>query len=90
MESITKEDLMEFRKLLLDDIQKLMANQSPEETPDEEFGWLRSKSIRKKMNISPGTLQNLRITGKIRFKKVLGSYYYNYADLKKIFDEEKK
>ena len=37
------------------------------------------------LGISPGTLQNLRVTGKIRYKKVMGSYYYNSADLEKLF-----
>ncbi len=33
------------------------------------------------MDISPSTLENLTVTKKIRFKKVLGSYYYNREDL---------
>ncbi|WP_394366102.1 helix-turn-helix domain-containing protein [Sphingobacterium faecium] len=56
--------------------------------PTEEFDWLRSKAIRKMMDISPATLQNLRITGKIRHKKVMGSYYYNRSDLQKLFQDE--
>ncbi|WP_370877896.1 helix-turn-helix domain-containing protein [Sphingobacterium zeae] len=40
------------------------------------------------MNISPATLQTLRVTGKIRFKKVQGSYYYSKDDLQKLFEDE--
>ncbi len=85
MEILSKQDLELFRIRMISDIEKiLVANFSPQ----EDFGWLRSKAIRKIMDISPATLQNLRITGKIRFKKVMGSYYYNKEDLQKLFEDE--
>ncbi|ASW73911.1 DNA-binding protein [Chryseobacterium piperi] len=48
----------------------------------------RSKTIRQIMNISPGTLQNIRVAGKIRFRKVMGSYYYSRTDLLKLFGND--
>lgn len=50
--------------------------------------WLKSRVVRKLMDMSPGSLQNLRVTGKVRLKKVLGSYYYNKSDLTNLFNEE--
>lgn len=50
--------------------------------------WMKSKSVRKLLDISAGSVQNLRITQKVRFKKVLGSYYYNKEDLLKLFKDE--
>jgi len=41
------------------------------------------------MNISLATLQNLRITGKIRYTKIMGSYYYSKGDLMQLFNKEK-
>ncbi len=84
MEQITKHDLDSFRIKLLSEIEQLL------EAKDNclEFDWLRSKAIRKLMDISPATLQNLRITEKIRYKKILGSYYYNKSDLLKLFADE--
>nr|WP_315155360.1 hypothetical protein [uncultured Flavobacterium sp.] len=38
--------------------------------------WLKSRVVRKLMDMSAASLQNLRITEKVRFKKVLGSYLY--------------
>jgi len=40
------------------------------------------------LDISAGTLQNIRVNGKIRYKKVLGSYYYSKSDILKLFDEK--
>ena len=56
IEVITREDLNEFRHLLLNDIKELLkANTQPSKQ------WLKSKEVRKLLNISPGTLQTLRI-----------------------------
>ncbi|MFP3577806.1 helix-turn-helix domain-containing protein, partial [Brevibacillus sp. SIMBA_040] len=75
---------------LLNDIEKLIDEKiqiKPNVQPNE---WLRSKSIREIMNVSPATLQNIRITGKIRFRKVMGSYYYSRTDLLKLFGDGNK
>lgn len=83
---VSKQDLEQFRIRMLSDIQQILVGSLV--PPTEEFDWLRSKAIRKLMDISPATLQNLRITGKIRHKKVMGSYYYNRSDLQKLFQDE--
>ena len=84
---ITKEDLQQFGALLIGTVRKIIegAKGEAKETTDPE--WLKSRAVRKLLDISAGTLQNLRITGKVRFKKVLGSYYYNKEDLMQLFDE---
>lgn len=86
MEALSKQDLEIFRMRILSDIQQLL--QENQILIKDDFDWLRSKAIRKMMDISPATLQNLRITGKIRHKKVMGSYYYNRSDLQKLFEDE--
>lgn len=50
---------------------------------NKPYSWV----VRKLMDMSPGLLQNLRVTRKVRFKKVLGSYYYNKEDLSNLFSE---
>lgn len=86
-EIITKEDLRQFGFLLLDSIRTIVQN-SNGGTEELQPEWLKSKAVRKLLDISAGSVQNLRTTGKIRFKKVLGSYYYNKADLQKLFTDE--
>lgn len=83
---ISKQDLELFRIRILSDIAKML--EAKLNHPTDDFRWLRSKAIRKIMDISPATLQNLRVTGKIRFKKVQGSYYYSKDDLQKLFEDE--
>lgn len=84
---VTKDDLRQFRLLLLHDIREAFGSKN-EDSEIDEPEWLRSKAIRRIMDISPGTLQNLRVTGKIRFRKVMGSYYYNKSDVMSLFQNE--
>lgn len=86
MEILSKQDLEIFRIKIISDIERLLETTNNHTT--EEFDWLRNKAVRKMMDISPATLQNLRITRKIHHKKVLGSYYYNKTDLQKLFEDE--
>ena len=89
-QNITKKDLLEFKALLIIELRDLLRrDELSADRKDEEFMWLRSKAIRNLLNISPATLQNLRVTSKIRFRKILGSYYYNKEDLMNLFAEEK-
>jgi hypothetical protein len=87
-DTVTKDDLRQFGLLLINDIRNIIekAETSEKDTIDPE--WLKSRVVRKLMDMSPGSLQNLRVTGKVRFKKVLGSYYYNKTNLRKLFSEE--
>ncbi|MCC8409339.1 DNA-binding protein [Mucilaginibacter sp. UR6-1] len=83
---VTKDDLRQFGMILLNDIRQVVQNgSSHQESLHPE--WLKSKVVRKLLDMSAGTLQNLRITGKVRYKKILGSYYYNKADLLNLFND---
>ena len=83
---ITKDDLRQFGLLLMRDM-RLLLESSKNEAKEIHPEWLRSRVVRKLMDMSPGSLQNLRVTGKVRYKKILGSYYYNRLDLQKLFNE---
>ena len=76
IEVITREDLNEFRALLLSDLNALLNSK-----PQHEKQWLKSNEVRKLLNISPGTLQNLRINGTISYTKIGGILYYANSDL---------
>ena len=51
--------------------------------------WLKSNEVRKLLNISPGTLQNLRINGTLSYTKIGGIIYYAYSDLMKVLEQNK-
>lgn len=88
-EGVTKEDLRQFGLLLIGTIRKMIQVGTDKDKETVHPEWLKSRVVRKLLDISPGSLQNLRITGKIRYKKVLGSYYYNRADLMQLFNDDK-
>lgn len=85
-EVVTKEDLRQLAMLLLGEIRDLVNEK--QEKPAFSPGWIKSNKVRKALDMSPGTLQNLRITGQVRFKKIMGAYYYSKADLMKLFDHK--
>lgn len=89
-EIITKEDLRQFGVLLLDKIRIIFQENDQVQTEWLQPEWLKSKGVRKMLDISPGSVQNLRVGGKVRFKKVMGTYYYNKEDLQKLFNDEKQ
>jgi Helix-turn-helix domain len=75
IEVITREDLNEFRTLLLSDLNEMFKSKPTE--------------VRKLLNISPGTLQNLRINGTLTYTKIGGIIFYAYADLQKVLEKNK-
>lgn len=84
IEVITREDLNEFRTLLLKDLQELIHSK-----PVQTKKWLKSIEVRKLLNISPGTLQNLRINGTLTYTKIGGIMYYDNADIDKLLNGNK-
>lgn len=81
VELVTKEDLKELENNLLNAI-KLINKPGHGEIKK----WLKSVEVRKLLNISPGTLQNLRINGTLRYTKIGGIMYYKLEDINKIME----
>lgn len=82
VEIITREDLNEFRSLLLNDLKEIIQS-----NPQKTKQWLKSNEVRKLLNISPGTLQNLRINGTLSYTKIGGINYYKYDDIVKMLEK---
>lgn len=83
-EVVTKDDLRQFGLALINEIREIIKADEGEQIHPE---WLKSRVVRKLLDMSAGSIQALRITGKVRFKKVLGSYYYNKIDLQNLFNK---
>nr|WP_315174016.1 helix-turn-helix domain-containing protein [uncultured Flavobacterium sp.] len=82
---ITTEDLNAFKLELLEEIKKIL---QPLEVKHEKK-WLKSNEVRKLLNISAGTLQNLRVNGSISYTKIGGTLYYSMTDLDQLFRSNK-
>jgi hypothetical protein len=74
---LTLDDLEKFRINLLMDIRKMLNGQLSK--PPKQ--WLKSKEVRKLLNISGGTLQTLRNKGQLPFKRVGGLIFYDAAEI---------
>ena len=84
VEIITKEDLRSFKRELLSELKELI-----KENPVEQPQWIKSPQVRKLLNISPGTLQNLRVNGTLPYTKIGGVVYYSMADIEKVLQSKK-
>ena len=82
VEVITREDLNEFRTLLLKDFKEILQLK-----PDQAKQWLKSSEVRKLLNISPGTLQTLRINKTISYTRIGGIIYYGHQDIEKLMQQ---
>lgn len=83
IEIITKEDLQQFKNELIQEIKFIV-----KPTQSEAKEWLRSTDVRKMLKISPGTLQNLRINGTLRFTKIGSIMFYKYEDIARLLDNQ--
>ncbi|MFA6245463.1 MAG: helix-turn-helix domain-containing protein [Mucilaginibacter sp.] len=84
-EIITKEDLQEFGKNLMNQIRSLLG-----QAIEEPKKWLKSYQVKNLLKISDNTLQTLRENGTIPFSKVGGILYYNIEDINKVLSGEVK
>jgi hypothetical protein len=64
---VTKDDLERFKKELLEEIRHLVMY--PQKSGEAVKTWLKSMEVRKLLDISAGTLQNLRVNGTLPYTK---------------------
>jgi hypothetical protein len=81
VELITKEDLKNLKTEMLNEIRQLIR---PGQSENKQ--WLKSADVRKLLNISPGTLQNLRINRTLQYTKIGGMMYYRMEDITKLLE----
>ncbi|CAM2879633.1 Helix-turn-helix domain-containing protein [Flavobacterium succinicans] len=85
IEVLTKEDLQQFKNELLSEMAQLVHAHSPIQQK-----WLKSKEVLEMLNISPGTLQNLRINGTLAFTKIGGTIYYARDTITTLLEQNKR
>lgn len=85
VELITRDDLREFKNELLNELKQIM-----QPGQEQSKKWLKSSEVRKMLNISPGTLQNLRINGTLRFTKIGSIMYYKLEDINKVLEGNRR
>ena len=84
LQVLTTHDLQEFKVELLEEIRNILTEQKSVIAKK----WLKSIEVRKLLNISPGTLQTLRINGTLPYTKIGGTNYYNFTDIEKLLSKK--
>lgn len=82
---LTKEDLQQFKMELLNAIEQLIENKKTEQKL-----WMRSSEVKTLLNISSGTLQNLKVNGTLSCSKIGGTLYYNSNEIQELLKKQKK
>jgi hypothetical protein len=80
LDIITKDDLEQFKVQLFSELEKFF----PMRESEKPKKLLRSKDVRKLLDISAGTLQTLRINGTLPYSKIGSIPYYKLEDINKI------
>lgn len=86
VEIVTKEDLQIFKQQLLREIKTLL-EESVSHNQQVDVKGYKTADVRKILGCCYNTLTALRIKKKIRAKKVLGTWYYNTDDVRKLLEE---
>jgi len=84
--NITREDLEEFRRELVEEIRKLLSGSQPHGGQR----WFKSYELKKIFPLSHGKIQRLRASGQLphaRFGRVL---LYDYYDIEKLINAHKE
>jgi hypothetical protein len=86
VEIVTKEDLEAFRKELLLDFTAILEKYVKSEDSATIEGY-KTAHVRKILGCSFNKLVALRVSRKIRAKKIGGTIYYNKEDVKRLLEE---
>ncbi len=85
VEIVTKQDLQEFEDHLLKEIGRLIQSNTDSSSSRR---WLRSYQVRDLLNISAGTLHNLRSSGVIPHARINGAYFYDAEAINKLLENK--
>lgn len=80
---ITVAHLRVFKEELLNEIKELLRNNK--KGPEKQ--WLKSREVRKLLNVCPGTLQTMRKQNTIKFQKIGGTIYYDRDKIDEMFEK---
>ena len=83
---ITTDDLKEFKIELLEEFKSILSQQNTQLTLKR---YLKSFEVMDLLQISPGTLQNLRINGTLPYTKIGGIIYYDAQEIQQIMEENR-
>ncbi|OMP78201.1 MULTISPECIES: helix-turn-helix domain-containing protein [unclassified Chitinophaga] len=82
---VTLDDLHHFKKELFTELRDLFKPASPIVKK-----WLKTWEVKDMLGLSSGTLQTMRSNGTISYTKIGGLVFYDYDDIMKLMEAQKK
>jgi len=79
------DDLQDFKEEMIKEIKKIVSKQ----TTSEFKRYLKSTEVMSLLQVSSGTLQNLRKNGTLPYTKIGGMIYYDIVDIQNVMDENR-
>ncbi len=83
---LTKTDLLDFKKELIQEIKKSTGRNLIEEF-SKQNKWVKGKVLMQMLGVTKDTLRNWSVKGIIRVSKIDGTLFYDIASVKKILEE---
>lgn len=83
---ITTDDLREFKIELLTEFKNILSQQRSQLTLRR---YLKSPEVMDLLQISAGTLQNLRVNGTLPYMKIGSIIYYDAEEIQQIMEENR-
>ncbi len=87
-ETLTTDDLREFKLEMLSEIKQLLTDLAALKPSDRKY--LKSLELQEILGMSPASLQNLRNARVLPYSRIGGTIYYDWDDIVKIMDKFKK
>ncbi|GGN14019.1 transcriptional regulator [Dyadobacter beijingensis] len=82
---VTLADLEKFKEQILTEIRRLLAGGGAKHSKQ----WLKSREVRKLLDVSPGKLHAMRVSRQLSFMRIGGVIYYERADIDRMFEKFK-
>lgn len=82
---VTLADLEKFKGQMLSEMRRLFAGGGAQHSKQ----WLKSREVRKLLDVSPGKLHAMRASRQLSFVRIGGAIYYDRADIDKMFEKLK-
>ena len=85
-EILTTDDLFEFKTQLFEELKSLIQSKTP---VIKKKKYLKSAEVMELLQVSPGTLQNLRINGTLPYSKIGGIIFYDADEINQVMLENR-
>ncbi|WP_229221322.1 helix-turn-helix domain-containing protein [Dyadobacter endophyticus] len=76
-------DLEKFKEQMLSEMRRLLSGGGAQLSKQ----WLKSREVRKLLDVSPGKLHAMRVSRQLSYMRIGGVIYYDRADIDKMFEK---